>query len=327
MGEREIGEFDLIAKYFAPLATDPAALGLKDDAALVDLPPGEKAVITKDVMVAGVHFPIDTDPTLVAQKLLRVNLSDLASMGAKPVGYWLGCQLPRRGAEAWVAKFCAGLKADQEEFAISLMGGDTVATPGPVALSLTAMGTCPDGEALRRSGAKPGDEIWVSGTIGDGYLGLKIAEGENFGLDPEDQAYLRGRLDRPSPRVSLGLALRDFASAAIDISDGLAADAGHIANASDVTLSIETKLLPLSTPAATLVKRGDVSLSDLLSGGDDFELLFTTPLKNFDLGFDMARESMTRVTRIGDVMAGSGKVRLTQHGTEITPKNAGFTHF
>jgi len=323
-----MGEFELIHELFAPLATDPGALGLTDDASVFSLPKGVEAVITKDVMVEGVHFLPETDPARVAQKLLRVNLSDLAAMGADPKGYWLGVQLRKEGAHDWLATFVEGLKADQATFGVSLMGGDTVATPGPIALSLTALGTVPMGAALKRSGARPGDKIYVSGAIGDGVLGLRAAKGDLPDLDGVDRNYLLGRLECPTPRLALGRALRGFASAAIDISDGLAADGAHVAEASSACLMIEAEAVPLSDAARRVLAKGLTTLEELLSGGDDYELLFTAPVAR--AGEVEKLTADVPVTAIGEVTAGAG-VRVSRNGAPLSfPKGragGGFSHF
>lgn len=319
-----MGEFELIGELLAPLATDPGAFKLQDDASVIEAPPGHEAVITKDVMVAGVHFLGDADPARLAQKLLRVNLSDLAAMGADPKGYWLGLQLTKGSAEGWLRSFVEGLAADQEEFGISLMGGDTVSTPGPIALSLTAWGTVPKGAALRRNGAKTGDRIFVSGTIGDGMLGLKAARGELAGLDPADVQSLQDRLECPSPRMDLGKVLRGVASAAIDVSDGLAADAGHIAAASGTALEIDAGKVPLSEAAGRAIAAGHATLEDLLSGGDDYELLFTVPAAEADsLSGQLGGIG---ITEIGEVTAGRG-VTFTRQGQQMVLRARGYDHF
>lgn len=323
-----MGEFELINELFAPLATDPGALGLTDDASVFSLPEGTEAVITKDVMVEGVHFLPDADPALVGQKLLRVNLSDLAAMGADPMGYWLGVQLRNEGAHDWLAKFVEGLRADQTTFGLSLMGGDTVSTPGPIALSLTAMGTVPSGAALRRSGAKVGDKIYVSGTIGDGVLGLRAAKGDLPDLDAADRDYFLSRLECPTPRLALGRALRGFATSAIDISDGLAADAGHVAGASSACLMIDAEAVPLSSAARRVLAKGLTTLEELLSGGDDYELLFTAPPARAREVTGLAAD--VPVIAVGEVTAGAG-VQVTRNGAPLSfPKGragGGFSHF
>jgi len=323
-----MGEFELIDELFAPLATHPGALGLTDDASVFSIPEGFEAVVTKDVMVEGVHFLEGTDPARVAQKLLRVNLSDLAAMGADPMGYWLGVQLRKAGAREWLSAFVEGLGRDQREFGISLMGGDTVSTPGPIALSLTAMGAVPSGAALRRSGAKVGDKIFVTGTIGDGVLGLRAAKGEMPDLDGADREYLVRRLERPTPRLDLGRALRGLASAAIDISDGLAADAGHVAGASNACLTIDAEAVPLSDAARRMLAKDLTTLEELLSGGDDYELLFTAPAAQAGEVAKLAAD--VPVTAIGEVTAGEG-VQVTRNGAPLSfpsgRAGGGFSHF
>jgi len=317
-----MGEFAFIAELFAPLATDAHALGLLDDASLVDLPDGVQGVVTKDVLVEGVHFLEGTDPARIAQKLLRVNLSDLAAMGAESVGYWLGVQLRKEGAREWLSRFVEGLRSDQLEFDISLMGGDTVSTPGPVSLSLTAMGQVPKGAALKRSGAQPGDRICVSGTIGDGVLGLGASRGRLDGLSQDQHDYLVSRLECPTPRLALGKALRGVASSAIDISDGLVGDAGHIAAASKVGLAIDAEKVPLSDAAKAALTMGLTGLEELLSGGDDYELLFT----GLGESIKAITDAGVGVTEIGEVVSGKG-VQVSFKGEEMTFPKGGFTHF
>ncbi len=228
------GEFEFIARRLRPLAAGtPGALDLLDDAALLDPPAGMTLVLTKDAMVEGVHFLADDPTAQIAKKLLRVNLSDLAAMGATPLGYLLALARAKATPDAWLADFCRGLAEDQAEFRVGLLGGDTVSTPGPLTLSLTAVGQVPKGKALRRSGAQPGDDVWVSGTLGDAALGLLVLQGK-IEAPPDARAHLIERYRLPRPRLALGEALRDVADAAIDVSDGLAADLGHILEASGV---------------------------------------------------------------------------------------------
>src|SRR5271154_1802974 len=217
----ELGEFERIRRFFAPLA-GPGGLGLVDDAALLDCAPGKRLVVTADAIVAGVHFLPDDPPELVGRKLLRVNLSDLAAKGATPLGYLMTVSAPRDTPDAWYAGFAAGLKQDQEMFGVTLLGGDTTSTPGPISLSLTILGHVVPGQAVRRAGATPGDGIWVTGTIGDGALGLAVARGRL--ADPSGHLLWRYRL--PQPRV--GLAIAGVASAGMDVSDGLVQDLGHL---------------------------------------------------------------------------------------------------
>ena len=228
-------------------------------------PPGRELVLAADAMVAGVHFLADDPPETIGRKLLRVNLSDLAAMGADPLAYLMTVALPRGTPDAWLAGFVAGLAADQAEFGLQVLGGDTVSTAGPVSLSLTILGTVAPGQALRRGGARPGDELWVSGTIGDGALGLRAARGEI------EDAYLVDRYRLPQPRLALGRALRGVASACIDVSDGLVQDGGHLCRASGCGAVLEAALVPLSPSAR------HAPLRQLLTGGDDYELLFAIP--------------------------------------------------
>jgi thiamine-monophosphate kinase len=315
------GEFALIRKYFAPLAAGfSGALDLEDDAATYAVPSGYELVLTADALVEGRHYLASDPADLVARKMLRVNLSDLAAKGAKPVGYLMTTVLGPDIDEAWIAKFAAGLDADQKEYGISLMGGDTVATPGPTTLSLTALGLVPTGRALRRRGAKPGDRLYVSGTIGDGILGLKVLKGELFDLAANQREALADRYHLPQPRLALGAALlaAGKVTSAMDVSDGLVADAGHIGESSRCGLIIRADRVPLSAGAQEALAADLDLLPVLLSGGDDYELLFTA-----GAGFT-APES---VTEIGEVVSGSGVKVLDRDGAEIPLKAAGWQHF
>jgi thiamine-monophosphate kinase len=316
------GEFEFIARRLRPLATARGALGLTDDAALLDPSPDRQLVLTKDAMVAGVHFLPDDPPEQIAQKLLRVNLSDLAAMGAAPLGYLLA--LARSGdiADGWLAAFCAGLAADNAAFGISLFGGDTVATSGPLTLSLTAIGEVPKGAALLRRGAKPGDDVWVSGTLGDGASGLKVLQGE-LAVAEDARGYLIERYRLPRPRLALGQALRRIASAAIDISDGLVADLGHILELSEVGAELRADALPLSAAARDLPGVRDAALS----GGDDYELLFTAPPERRADIEELARRLGLPLTRIGAIHADPGLHVLDEKGQELLVRKSGWQHF
>lgn len=320
-----LGEFGRIARFFAPLAAGaPGALGLTDDAALVDCPPGERLVVTVDAMVEGVHFLADDPPDLVARKLVRVNLSDLAAMAARPVGYFLTTALPKSRGDAWLAGFAAGLAQDQAEFGITLLGGDSVSTPGPVSLTLTAVGRVATGAEVRRGGARPGDLVFVSGTIGDGALGLEAAQGKLDGvLDPTDVAFLADRYRLPQPRVGLGLHLSGLASAMMDVSDGLVGDLGHICEVSGVAGVIEAGQVPLSVAAAKLPDR----LETILTGGDDYELLFTVPPERRDAVTAAADAAGVPVTTIGRIEAGQGVRVLDGEGREMALAGVGWRHF
>ncbi|MSP48789.1 MAG: thiamine-phosphate kinase [Alphaproteobacteria bacterium] len=314
-----LDEFDRIARFFAPLAAGfPGALGLTDDAALVDAGIGRELVVTTDALVAGVHFRSGDPPDLVARKALRVSLSDLAAMGAEPICYTLAAILPATVDEAWLAAFVRGLAADQAEFGIVLAGGDSVKTPGPATLSVTAIGRVEAGRALRRSGARPGDRVYVSGTVGDGALGLAVLEGR---LADDAEGTLAGRYLLPRPRLALGRALVDKASAAIDVSDGLVADLGHIAATSGVRITIEAERVPLS-PAARAALVADPRLIDaILAGGDDYELAFTSTEALPDA------LASTPIACIGRVEAGSGVTVLDRQGRPVTLSAGGYTHF
>jgi len=320
-----LGEFGRIARFFAPLAAAaPGALGLTDDAALVDCPPGERLVVTVDAMVEGVHFLPSDPPDLVARKLVRVNLSDLAAMAARPVGYFLTTALPKSHGDAWLAGFAAGLAQDQAEFGIALMGGDSVSTPGPVTLTLTAFGRVPVGAEVRRGGARAGDLVFVSGTIGDGALGLDAARGQLDGmLAAADVAFLADRYRLPRPRVSLGPRLSGLASAMMDVSDGLAGDLGHICTVSGVAGVIEAARVPLSAAAAQLPDR----LATVLTGGDDYELLFTAPPDRQPAIQAAADAAGVPVTVIGRIEAGQGVRVLNAAGSEIPLDGVGWRHF
>jgi len=321
--ERGVDEFTLIARCFAPLARDAQAFSLTDDAALITPPAGQAVVVTKDMMVEGVHFlPLEA-PGLIARKLLRVNLSDLAAMGAAAHGYALGLALPRGTAQSWVADFAAGLADDQDAFGVSLLGGDTVATPGPLTLSLTAFGFVAPGQALRRAGARPGDALFVSGTIGDAALGLRLA-GEEAGAEA---AFLIERYRLPRPRLALGRALVGLASAALDISDGLIADIGHLARASGVRAVVRRDQVPLSEAARTLLA-GDAGLwSVILTGGDDYELAFSVPPGQVADVVRLARDRALPLTRVGHFEAGAGLMVLDGAGAPVDYGPGGYTHF
>jgi thiamine-monophosphate kinase len=316
------GEFEFIARRLRPLATAPGALALTDDAALLDPSPGHQLVLAKDAMVAGVHFLPADPPGQIAQKLLRVNLSDLAAMGAAPLGYLLALARPKEITDGWLAAFCAGLAADNAAFEIALLGGDTVSTPGPLTLSLTAIGEVPRGAALLRGGARAGDDVWVSGTLGDAALGLKTLQGALAVAEPA-RAFLIERYRLPQPRLALGQALHGLASAAIDVSDGLVADLGHILEISGVGAELRADVLPLSAAARDVPGARDATLS----GGDDYELLFTAAPEHEAGIAALARPLGIPLTRIGAIRAGSGLRIFDASGQTIVPPSKGWQHF
>ncbi|WP_424811077.1 thiamine-phosphate kinase [Roseococcus sp. YIM B11640] len=315
-------EFSLIARHFRPLAGE-GALALSDDAALLAPPAGQQLVLAADAMVAGVHFLPDDPPASIGRKLLRVNLSDLAAMGAAPLGYLMTVALPKGTTPEWLDGFGAGLAMDQAEFGLSVLGGDTVSTPGPLSLSLTILGSVPPGEALLRRGARPGDELWVSGTIGDGALGLRAARGELA-----DDGFLAGRYRLPQPRLALGQALRGVARAAMDVSDGLAQDAGHLCRLAECGAEIEAAAVPLS-PAARAALGADAALLPLiLSGGDDYELLFAAPPGDAARVQAAGRAARTPVTRIGRFTEGAPDVTVRDAtGGLLNLPRGGWSHF
>jgi len=309
-------EFEQIARLYRPLTRGaPEALGLLDDAAVIPQRPGFDLVVTKDALVEGVHFPVGEARDLVARKLLRTNLSDLAAMGAEPYGYFLAVAWPAGTSFAARELFAQGLRQDGETFNLSLLGGDTVSIPGPMAASLTLLGWVPQGHAVRRSGARPGDLVMVSGPIGDGGLGLKAVMGQMG--DPD--GYLANRYRLPRPRLDLIEPLRDQASACADISDGLVADAGHIARASGVALRLDLDRMPLSSAGvAWLADQPDrrQGLMTLATSGDDYELVITAPPGASErLGLKV----------IGVIEAGEG-VRVLIDGKPAPAGPGGWTH-
>ncbi len=321
-GPGAIDEFDLIARLLRPLTGGaPEALSLLDDAAVLPARPGFDLVVTKDMIVEGVHF-LTSDPLdLVARKLLRVNLSDLAAKAAQPYAYFLAVSWPPRCGWAEREAFARGLAEDQAAFGVTLLGGDTTATPGPLAASATLLGWVPAGGALLRSGARPGDVVLVSGVIGDGWLGLKAALGEIAAPG----ALARYRL--PDPRLELRQALA-AAHACADVSDGLIADAGHIALASGVRLDIDLERIPLSQEGLAHVERAPgrlAALIDLATGGDDYELVCTAAPERAGAVIAQARARGVRMTAIGRAAEGQG-VRALYEGRETILARQGYRH-
>jgi thiamine-monophosphate kinase len=323
------GEFDLIARYFAPLAAKaPGALGLRDDAATFQPPAGMDLVFTTDALTADLHFLRSDPPDLIARKMLRQNLSDLAGKGARPLGYLMTTALDDGVDEAWIAKFTEGLAQDQAEFDIALWGGDTTRTPGPLALTATLIGAVPTGRALRRGGARPGDRILVTGTIGDGYFGLAAHRGE---LDLEEPArrLLAQRYLLPQPRMALGrmLAEQGLAHAGMDISDGLAADLGHMCAASNCGAEVAVASVPLSDAVADLVAGEPGLITTAITGGDDYELLLAVPSDRVEAVLEAAQRSGTAIAEIGSIVQESGLTFLDRDNQPLAFEKAGFTHF
>lgn len=307
-----MNEFEIIARYFAPLAGE-TAFGLKDDAALLPSRPGHELVVTTDTVTQGTDFfPFDP-PDMVAQKALRVNLSDLAAKGAEPAFYLLNLTLPHKVTPDWLEAFACGLARDQQEFGISLLGGDTSASEGPLSVAVTAFGFVPQGKMVRRSGARVGDAVFVTGMIGDSGGGLAIFRREKHALSETDRDYLASRYRVPRPPVGFASGLRAFAHASVDVSDGLVADLGHIATASGVRIEIEGESVPLSAPLRALW--GDNALARAVTAGDDYQVAYTA-----------SPAHTGPFTRIGKVVAGEG-VGLTIAGQEITLPKTGYRHF
>lgn len=294
-----LSEFSLIDRYFAKRAranTRRAALGIGDDCALIAPPAGEMLAISTDMLVEGRHFLPDVDPRALGHKALAVNLSDLAAMGAAPIGFTLAFALPKPRAD-WLEAFSAGLFELADRYGCELMGGDT--TAGPLNLCITVFGSVPPDAALRRDAARPGDDVWVSGTPGDARAGLGVLRGEPpmAHVSAADAAAFRRALEWPEPRIALGLALRGVARAALDVSDGLAGDLRHILERSNVGARIDVDALPRSAALARLTP--DVQRQCALAGGDDYELCFATPPDARDAVEAAAQQAGVRVTRIG----------------------------
>jgi thiamine-monophosphate kinase len=323
---QRLDEFERIARFFVPLA-GPGALGLRDDVALIDGPNDQQYVLTADAIVEGVHFLGEDPPAQVAQKLLRVNLSDLAAKGAVPVGYLLVTALPRAHDEVWLEAFAAGLAADQAAYAIELLGGDSTATGGPATLSITALGRVATGRAVLRSGAQPGDLVYVSGTLGDAALGLLVLRGELLDIAADARAFLADRYRLPQPRLALGQRLVGTAHAMADISDGLAADLGHIADASGVAAVIEAARLPLSPAARAAIVADPLRLAAALGGGDDYELLFTAAAQAGPSISALADELGLALSMIGRIEAGSGVKVVDEKGALLAVPVTGYRHF
>jgi len=326
---RAVDEFDLIARLMRPLTDGaPEALNLLDDAAVITPRLDEDFVVTADMIVEGVHFLHSDPPDLVARKLLRVNLSDLAAKGAKPYAYFLTIAWPSGFGWPEREAFAAGLRRDQDAFGLKLLGGDTVSTSGPFTLSATMIGKVPAGQAVLRSGARPGDVLLVSGWIGDGWLGLQAALGRAKSTDEASRASVLGRYLTPEPRVALSGILRRYAHAAADVSDGLIADAGHIARAAAVAVEIGLDSLPLSPSGREFVSLSPDRAQGMLrlaTGGDDYEIVFTISATDAPNVIDQAAAMGVPVSVIGRVVEGQG-VRVLLEGREIRVAEPGYRH-
>ena len=325
------GEDRLIARHFKPLALHPGALGLADDAAVLTPPKGHALVLTADAIVGGVHFFPDDPADAIAKKALRVNLSDLAAKGAIPAGFLLTLALPKNLGDEWLEAFARGLGADAESYGCALLGGDTVTTPGPVTISVAAFGTLPKRTMVQRSGAKVGDHVIVTGTIGDAALGLLLRKERGairrWKLDAAKCDHLIARYLVPEPRNALAEALRKYASAAMDVSDGLAGDLGKLLRASGVGAEVKVSQVPLSAAARAVVAAEPEAIETILTGGDDFEVVATVPPSGFEAFLKAARRAGVAVAEIGRVTAGDRPWFRGNDGRGLSFAHASFSHF
>jgi len=325
------GEDRIIARYFRPLASHPAALRLIDDAAALTPSPGNDLVLTVDAIVGGVHFLPDDPPDAVAKKALRVNLSDLAAKGARPVGFLLVLALPKETSETWIAGFARGLAADARTYACPLLGGDSVRTSGPATISITAFGTVRKGTMVHRAGARPGDRIVVSGTIGDSALGLMLHRPggvDGWTLGRAQKKALLGRYLLPQPRNAIAEAVRRHASAAMDVSDGLVGDLGKLCAASGVSADIEIERVPLSPAARQVVAAAPEMIERVLTGGDDYEIVCTVPGKQLVAFRAAAAKARVPVAEMGVITKGHGPPRFLGAGGKLLLfKTTSFSHF
>lgn len=319
-----LSEFDLINRYFAHhgVTRPDVVLGISDDGAVLRVPPGSDLVVAMDTMVSDVHFFPDADPASIGHKALAVNLSDMAAMGAEPAWATLALTLPQSD-EAWLAAFSAGLFALAGRCGVQLVGGDTCR--GPLTLTVQMHGFVPEGMALRRAGARPGDVIYVTGTLGDAALALRMRSGNTEELAHTHAAFLAERLERPTPRIQAGMALRGIASAAIDISDGLTADLGHILKASGVGATLEVEHVPVSTAFTAMAKHKE-RWNLPLSGGDDYELCFTVPPEKQAEAEQLLARFPGGCTRIGVIESPHG-LRCLLNGEVFEPTASGYQHF
>jgi thiamine-monophosphate kinase len=321
-------EDKLIARFFGPIATDPGALGLTDDAAFIKPPPGTEMVLKTDAIVGGIHFFADDPASAVAQKALRVNLSDLAAKGAKPLGFLVSLALPKDIGDDWLSAFASGLREDAATYKCPLFGGDTVRSPGPIMVSVATFGSVPEGRMVRRSTARPGDRVFVTGSIGDAVLGLGLRQGASWTLDDKAREHLLSRYLLPRPRSALAQAVLDYASASMDVSDGLAGDLAKLCRVSKVAADIEVARVPLSDAAQAVIAQDAAQLAPALSGGDDYEILCTVPEADFEAFANDARKAGVAVTPIGAVIAGSAIPSfLDVQGRELVLKRRSWSHF
>jgi thiamine-monophosphate kinase len=327
---KESEEDRLIARYFRPLATDPGAFGLQDDAAILTPPPGCDLVLTTDGVIAGVHFFANDPPDHIGRKALRMNLSDLAAKGARPTGFLMALALPEAVEESWLSAFTAGVADDSQHYGCPLLGGDTDRTPGPLSVSIAAFGTVPHGKMVRRSTAHAGDCVVVSGTIGDAALGVRLrgdaAAAERWRLEPPLCAHLEQRYLLPQPRNALAEAVLEYASAAMDVSDGLAGDLAKLCRASAVSANIDATRVPLSDAALAAVAADPGLIETVLTGGDDYEILLTIAPEKLPAFSRAAKRAGVAVSEIGRLVAGEG-VRFVRDGKTLSFAHPSYSHF
>lgn len=322
----------LIARYFAPIAKDPGALGLVDDAAVLVPPADCDLVLKTDPIVAGVHFFTDDPPAAIARKALRVNLSDLAAKGARPLGFLLSLALPADIGDVWLTGFAEGLGTDAEHFACPLLGGDTDRTPGLLTVTIAALGAVPHGTMVKRSGAQPGDRVVVTGTIGDSALGVRLRKqpelAASWGVDAAVRAHLVDRYLVPQPRLAIAEVIRRFASAAMDISDGLAGDFAKLCRASGVGGEVDVARVPLSAAAHAALDHDPSAIEHILTGGDDYEILATVPAAQLAAFRVEAAVQGVMLSEIGTIAAVPAEARLVgRDGQPLKFARPSFSHF
>ena len=327
----ESGEDRLIARYFAPLARHPGAFGLSDDAAILTPPEGHDVVLKADAIIGGVHFFPDDPAHTIGRKALRVNLSDLAAKGADPAGFLMSLALPEGVTDEWLDGFARGLEADVEHYRCPLMGGDTDRTPGPTMVAIAAFGLLPRGKMVRRTGAQPGDAILVTGTIGDATLGLRLRHdpgaANRWHLGDAFRDHLLRRYLLPSPRSAVAPAMRTHAAAAMDVSDGLVGDLAKLSQASLLSADIELARVPLSEAARRALAAEPALLDEMLTGGDDYEILCAMPPDHVTAFRSAAGALGVAVTEIGRFAGGEGTRFIDEDGKEKTFARASYSHF
>jgi len=327
----ESREDRIIRQYFGPLARHPGAFGLGDDAAILTPPPDHDVVLKADAIIGGVHFFARDPADAVARKALRVNLSDLAAKGAKPAGFLLSLALPAECDEGWIAAFAQGLKIDSDDFGCPLLGGDTDRTPGPAMISIAAFGLVPRGTMVLRSGAKVGDAVLVTGTIGDAALGVRLraepGELTRWRLVARAGAHLERRYLLPEPRNGIAAALRAHASAAMDVSDGLVGDLAKLCRASRVAADVDIARVPLSDAARQAVSAVPELIEHVLTGGDDYEVICTMSPERTASFHRAAEQAGLEVTEIGSIRAGEGACFRDENDRPVSFARPSYSHF